>query len=186
MTSRLDLARTAGRFLGGVLRNSWQQPGRRRPTGTVAERRRGDIPSGPAHPASDYPGDYVGAPSMSYAPKPDGLPDPGEIVWGWVPYEEDHGQGKDRPVLLVGRDGDWLLGLMLTSKDHHRDAEQERRAGRLWCDIGSGDWDPKHRPSEVRVNRVIRLSERSIRREGAFLPRDRFDAVAAAVRAAYA
>ncbi len=122
---------------------------------------------------------------MSYEPKPDGRPDPGEIVWGWVPFEEDHSQGKDRPVLLVGRDGRWLLALMLTSKDHDRDAEQERRAGRLWCDIGTGDWDPKHRPSEVRVNRVIRLSEETIRREGSVLPRERFDLVAEAVRAAY-
>ena len=30
-------------------------------------------------------------------------PDPGEIVWTWVPYEEHDGRGKDRPVLLVAR-----------------------------------------------------------------------------------
>ncbi|MBB2891016.1 type II toxin-antitoxin system PemK/MazF family toxin [Flexivirga oryzae] len=139
----------------------------------------------PQHPASDYPGDFTGIPPLDYSPKPDGRPDPGEIVWGWVPFEEDHAQGKDRPVLLVGRDGPWLLGLMLTSKDHDRDAAQERHEGRLWCDIGTGDWDPRHRPSEVRVNRVIRLSEEAIRREGAVLPRDRFEVVADAVRAAY-
>ncbi|GAB5080487.1 hypothetical protein ARTHROSP310_36360 [Arthrobacter sp. AD-310] len=28
---------------------------------------------------------------------PDGEPDPGEVVWTWVPYQEDHGRGKDRP-----------------------------------------------------------------------------------------
>ena len=39
----------------------------------------------------------------SYAPEPDGQPDPGEVVWGWVPFEDDPSQGKDRPVLLVGR-----------------------------------------------------------------------------------
>lgn len=122
---------------------------------------------------------------MTYAPKPDGLPDPGEIVWGWVPFEEDYSQGKDRPVLLVGRDAGWLLGLMLTSKDHDRDHAQERRDGRLWCDIGTGDWDPRHRPSEVRVNRVIRLSQNAVRREGAVLARSAFAAVVAAVRAAY-
>ena len=48
---------------------------------------------------------------MTYAARPDGRPDPGEIVWTWVPFEEDHTQGKDRPVLLIGRDGRWLLGL---------------------------------------------------------------------------
>ena len=38
---------------------------------------------------------------IAYAPKPDGRPDPGEVVWTWVPYEDDPSQGKDRPVLLV-------------------------------------------------------------------------------------
>ncbi len=42
---------------------------------------------------------------IAYAPKPDGRPDPGEVVWAWVPYEDDPNQGKDRPVLLVARDG---------------------------------------------------------------------------------
>ena len=39
----------------------------------------------------------------SYEPEADGQPDPGEVVWGWVPFEEDPSQGKDRPVLLIGR-----------------------------------------------------------------------------------
>lgn len=193
MTSRFSLARTAGRLLGDVLRESLEQSGRRRSGPGRREggrrdglRRDGRSHGSAEHPASAYPGDYAGAPHMAYSPKPDGKPDPGEIVWGWVPFEEDHREGKDRPVLLVGRDGPWLLGLMLTSKDHDRDAEQERRAGRLWCDIGTGAWDPRHRPSEVRVNRVIRLSEEAIRREGAVLPRDRFEAVVDAVHAAYA
>ena len=131
-----------------------------------------------------YPGDYEGPVVPVYAPQPDGRPDPGEIVWTWVPFEEDHGQGKDRPVLLVGRDGPWLLALQLTSKDHDRDADQERRAGRIWVDIGTGPWDGRGRPSEVRVNRVVRVAEDAVRREGAVLGRDRFDEVAAAVRAA--
>ena len=38
-----------------------------------------------------------------------------------MPFEEDHTQGKDRPVLLVGTDGPWLLAVPLTSKDHDRD-----------------------------------------------------------------
>ena len=36
-----------------------------------------------------------------YAPEIDGEPDPGEVVWAWVPYEDDPTQGKDRPVLLL-------------------------------------------------------------------------------------
>ena len=132
--------------------------------------------------ARRLPGDFTGTPDLAYAPKPDGRPDPGEIVWTWVPYEEDHRQGKDRPVLIIGRDGEWLLALMLTSKDHDRDHAQEARHGRHWQDIGSGAWDAKGRPSEVRVDRILRVDATAVRREGAVLDRERFDQVATAVR----
>ncbi|WP_307781341.1 type II toxin-antitoxin system PemK/MazF family toxin [Agilicoccus flavus] len=118
----------------------------------------------------------------SYAPRADGNADPGEIVWAWVPYEEDHSRGKDRPALVIGRDDAWLLALPVTSQDHDRDAAQEARAGRRWMDIGTGPWDPRGRASEVRVNRIVRLDAGSVRREGAALPRDLFDEVVAEVR----
>lgn len=121
-------------------------------------------------------------PSPTYAPEADGAPDPGEIVWAWVPFEDDPTQGKDRPVLLlslVESTGEWL-GLQLSSKDHDRDAEDEARWGRYWMDIGTGAWDPQGRPSEVRLDRGILLEDASIRREGAALDRARFDAVVAA------
>lgn len=135
----------------------------------------------PARGPADYPGDFTGRPRISYAPLEDDRPDPGEVVWTWVPYEEDHRQGKDRPVLLIGADGDWLLGLQLTSQDHDRDAHQEAAAGRYWTDIGTGGWDPQRRPSEVRVNRIIRIDPAAVRRTGARLDRDRFEGVAAEV-----
>lgn len=128
-----------------------------------------------------YVGDYTGAVDAVYSPRLDGDPDPGEVVWTWVPYEDDHTQGKDRPVLLVGRDGPWLLALQLTSKDHDRDAAREARYGRTWMDIGSGPWDGQGRPSEVRVDRVVRVSPDAVRREGAVLERSTFDEVAAAM-----
>ena len=129
-----------------------------------------------------YPGDFKGTPRITYSPAPGNEADPGEVVWTWVPYEEDHREGKDRPVLIIGRDGNWLLGLQLTSKDHDRDAAQEARSGRLWMDIGTGEGDPQRRPSEVRLNRIIRVDPGGVRRIGAVLDRDIFDAVASAVR----
>jgi PemK-like, MazF-like toxin of type II toxin-antitoxin system len=119
----------------------------------------------------------------SYSPEIDGLPDPGEVVWTWVPYEDDAGRGKDRPVVVLGRDAEVLLCLQLTSKDHDRDEEQEARWGRHWMDIGAGGWDARGRPSEVRLDRLLRLPERDVRREGAVLPREVFDGVVAAARA---
>jgi len=118
----------------------------------------------------------------SYSPRADGRPDPGEVVWGWVPYEEDATRGKDRPVLLVARRGDRLYGLMLTSKDHDRDAAQEARWGRHWMDVGAGGWDREHRPSEVRLDRLIELDAAAVRREGAALDRAVFDRVVAEAR----
>ena len=128
-----------------------------------------------------YPGDFTGVPTMLYSPSPNGIPDPGEIVWTWVPFEEDHLRGKDRPVLVIGRDDPWLLGLMLTSKDHDRDAAREAHFGRVWHDIGSGPWDHQGRPSEVRVDRILRIDAAAVRREGAVLDRRRFDEVTRAV-----
>lgn len=140
--------------------------------------------SEPKPTAAGYPGDFTGALEIGYDPQPDGAPDPGEIVWAWVPFEEDHSRGKDRPVLLVGHDGPWLLALQLSRRDNAEDAARERRAGRIWVDIGSGAWDPQGRPSEVRVNRILRLDPDAIRREGAVLGEDAFARVAAAVQAA--
>lgn len=133
--------------------------------------------------ASAYPGDYTGRVRARYAPRLDGAADPGEIVWTWVPYEEDHGRGKDRPVLLVGTDGPWLLGVMLTSKDHSRDARDEARWGRYWLDIGSGPWDARGRASEVRLDRVVRVDRGAVRREGAVVGRAVFDRVVAGIAA---
>ncbi|NCT90206.1 type II toxin-antitoxin system PemK/MazF family toxin [Cellulomonas sp. APG4] len=131
-------------------------------------------------PASAYPGDHTGPLRPVYRPDLDGDPDPGEIVWTWVPYEEDHGRGKDRPVLVVGHDGPWLLALMLSSRDH--DARPDAR-GESWLDLGTGEWDARRRPSEVRLDRVLRIAPEEVRREGAVLDRARFDAVAAALTA---
>ena len=91
----------------------------------------------------------------SYTPVMDGDADPGEVVWTWVPYQEDSSVGKDRPAVVIGAQGEGVYLLQLTSKDHTRDAAQEAAAGRYWLDIGAGDWDSKGRPSEVRLDRAL-------------------------------
>ncbi|WP_435869637.1 type II toxin-antitoxin system PemK/MazF family toxin [Actinoplanes xinjiangensis] len=115
---------------------------------------------------------------LAYAPDLDGDADPGEIVWTWVPYEDDPSQGKDRPVLVVGRDARTLLGLMLSS-------QSERDGQRHWLALGPGEWDRDARPSWVRLDRVIEVGEDGIRREGAVLDRPRFDRIAAILRRNY-
>ena len=122
------------------------------------------------------------APDVAYRPRKDGRPDPGEVVWTWVPYDEGDGRGKDRPVLVIGRRGEQLLGLLLSSQDHDRDAADEARHGRIWTDVGSGAWDARGRASEVRLDRLLVLDPASVRREGAALDRARFERVVGQAR----
>ncbi|WP_251140859.1 type II toxin-antitoxin system PemK/MazF family toxin [Cellulomonas dongxiuzhuiae] len=136
-------------------------------------------PAGP--PASRAPSRATDAVPAAYAPRPDGRPDPGEVVWTWVPYEDDPARGKDRPVLVLSVERGTVVALMLTSKDHDRDAADETRHGRVWLDVGTGGWDRQGRPSEVRLDRVLRLPAADVRREGAALDPHRYAAV---VRAA--
>ncbi|MET7461015.1 type II toxin-antitoxin system PemK/MazF family toxin [Nonomuraea sp. NPDC005501] len=108
------------------------------------------------------------AATLAYSPDLDGLADPGEIVWAWVPYEEDPARGKDRPLLVVGRTGRRLLGVMLSSKGDD---------GPDWVEVGA--WGRDGRVSHARLDRVFVLDEDDIRREGAVLDVDRFTRVAA-------
>jgi len=129
-----------------------------------------------------YAGDFTGTPVVDYAPVDDDLADPGEVVWAWLPFEEDHSRGKDRPALVIGRDGPWVLALPMTSKDHDRDAADEARHGRHWVDVGAGGWDRDRRPSEARVDRILRLDPAAVRRVGARLDQDRFAEVASVLK----
>lgn len=120
-----------------------------------------------------------------YDPESNGRPDPGEVVWTWVPYEDDPRQGKDRPVVVIGRVGDGadadlaVLPLSSRSHEHRRDADG-------WVEVGRGAWDSGDRVSHADVDRLLRVPVGVVRREGATLDRRRFDAVVAAARRRHA
>ena len=117
------------------------------------------------------------APTFEYSPCIDGDPDPGEVVWTWVAYEDDPTQGKDRPVVVLGRRGALLLAVALTSKRHEREPQVA---------VGAGPWDREGRTSYAKVDRLLDVDPDQVRREGAVLPRPAFDAVVAGVRRAAA
>ena len=110
-----------------------------------------------------------------YSPEADGQPDPGEVCWAWVPYEEDASQGKSDRCSYRGPrrrrrgGGDHVVARRMTRNDHDRDAAQEAAAGRHWMDVGAGDWDRERRPSEARLRPLLRLDVADVRREGAAL-----------------
>ena len=110
--------------------------------------------------------------TVEYTPAIDGDPDPGDVVWAWVPYEEDPSQGKDRPIVVIGRRGDALVGIPLTTKRHDDEAQ---------VDVGTGDWDSKRRTSYARVWRLMEVDPAEMRREGAVLERAPFDRLIEAV-----
>ncbi|MCB5180310.1 type II toxin-antitoxin system PemK/MazF family toxin [Streptomyces antimicrobicus] len=120
----------------------------------------------------------IGPVRTSYAPDHDGDPDPGEIVWTWVPYEENDGRGKDRPVLVVAREpAGTVLAVQLSSRRHDGDRE--------WVPLGSGPWDRSGRASWVAVDRVLRVHDTGMRREACALDRGRFQLVVNRLRERY-
>ncbi len=90
----------------------------------------------------------MSGPAFVYDPQLDGDADPGEIVWTWVPYEEDATKGKDRPTIVVARDGAEVLLVPLSSRSH-----EERPDHASWIALGSGAWDGEGR-RELREHRA--------------------------------
>ena len=167
------LSRMISLLSGSQVDQSTSHPNRRR------QQRKFARPAGRARYITK--GDKV--PPFVYDPKTgNGAADPGEVIWCWVPYEEEDGRGKDRPVLVMAALAEAVIGAQMTSKDPDTDAAQEAHWGRYWMDIGAGAWDSKGRESEVRLDRLLLIPRREVRREGARLDRDRFNQVAAAIR----
>lgn len=115
---------------------------------------------------------------ITYQPDVDGDPDAGEVIWTWVPYAERDGRGKDRPVLVIGRQDDSrVFAVRLTSKSHDGDRD--------FLEIGAGAWDSLGRPSWVDIDQLYSVHRDGMRREAAALDRDRFALVADALHRRY-
>jgi hypothetical protein len=114
---------------------------------------------------------------IAYTPDRDGEPDPGEVVWTWVPYEDDPRQGKDRPVVVIGSIGDDLAVVPLSSR-----SPVGRYASEDWVSVGIGGWDRQHRQSWANTGRVLRVRSGEVRREGSVLDRRPFDTVVEEIR----
>lgn len=115
---------------------------------------------------------------IGYAPDRDGAPDAGEIIWTWVPYEENDGRGKDRPVLVIGRESaERVFAVRMTSKAHDGDRD--------YLSIGSGAWDSQGRESWVDIEQLYSVHETGLRREAAVLDRSRYGRIASALSRRY-
>ncbi|MFB4351899.1 type II toxin-antitoxin system PemK/MazF family toxin [Microbacterium sp. LS_15] len=115
---------------------------------------------------------------IGYAPDRDGAPDAGEIIWTWVPYEENDGRGKDRPLLVIGRQSAHrVFAVRMTSRPHDGDRD--------YLSIGAGEWDSQRRESWVDIEQLYSVHETGLRREAAVLDRARYGRVAAALSRRY-
>lgn len=132
---------------------------------------------------SRYPVEKLGLPKFAFEPVADGDPDPGEVVWAWIPYEEDSSKGKDRPVAVLARvpGKNWVVVAQLSSKNHDEDRQQEASQGRYWHRLGSGDWDKAGRESWARIDRLLWFANEEVRREGASMNGNQFLALAKAI-----
>ena len=112
--------------------------------------------------------------SVGYAPSRNALPDSGEVIWTWVPYEENDGRGKDRPVLVIGRESaQRVYAVRMTSKAHGGDRD--------FLSIGSGAWDSQGRESWVDIEQLYSVHNDGMRREAAVLDQGRYGRVADAL-----
>jgi len=139
-----------------------------------------DRPGGEAGAAATIEIDPPGkdALTISYAPERDGDPDAGEVVWTWVPYAERDGRGKDRPVLVIGRQSaDRVFAVRLTSRSHDGDRD--------FLPLGAGPWDSQGRPSWVDIDQLYSVHHEGMRREASALDLPRFTGVANALHQRY-
>lgn len=116
--------------------------------------------------------------TVVYSPDMDGQADPGEVVWIPLQLEGETAALRERGVVVVGRQGQHLLGMLISTRTEHADQPE-------WLFIGSGSWNEDPKPSWVRIDRVLLVPESGIRRAGAVMPRKRFELIAAKLRSDY-
>jgi hypothetical protein len=93
---------------------------------------------------------------------------PGDVVWTAVPFMDQPGVAKDRPVLIVGREPGIFLVLTLTTQG-------KRHGHPEWYPLGTGPWDRQGRPSWARLHPWYRMRETDVRRPGGPVDRAVFD-----------
>lgn len=119
-----------------------------------------------------------------YAPDMDGQVDPGEVVWFWAPACANatargaNTNETERALVVIARHHDDLLGLLTSPNMEHSGDDH-------WLDIGAGPWDESGDPAWVRLDRLIRIPEHAIRRQGAVIPQGRFERIAIRLRKEY-
>lgn len=115
---------------------------------------------------------------ITYAPDRDGDPDAGEVIWTWVPYAENDGRGKDRPVVVIGRiSPERVYAVRMTSKSHEGDRD--------FLPLGTGEWDAQGRESWVDIEQLYSVHHDGMRREAAILDLERFAIIAQALTRRY-
>ena len=95
-----------------------------------------------------------------------------------MPYTENDGRGKDRPVLVIGRqDAQRVYAVRLTSKPHEGDHD--------FLALGTGAWDSRGRPSWVDIEQLYSVHAAGMRREASALDLKRFVKIADALHRRY-
>lgn len=113
--------------------------------------------------------------AIIYSHDIDGHAEAGEIVWLWVPVDGPSKPPAERAMLVIGQTRfQELLGLLISAEGDHGEDHN-------WLSIGPGQWNETGEQGWVRLDKVIKVPEHDVRRQGILLPERRFDRIARAM-----
>ncbi|MHA2789536.1 type II toxin-antitoxin system PemK/MazF family toxin [Corynebacterium sp. S7] len=112
--------------------------------------------------------------SIYYSSDLDGYAEPGEVVWVTVPSTPP----QERSMLVIGRNMQNVLGLLISSHEGHANKSE-------WLEIGNGEWDTSATQCWLRLDKTIVVPETQVSRRGILFPRSRFELVANRLRATF-